>query len=172
MSVPQDPVVLAKAGTGRRLVAFALDVALLSVLLYAAAALLALLTHSGEASLPVPAWHVAATALIGTAYFAASWRLAGATPGQWALGLRVIKAVDRTGPSLARALGRWAALGGPLWLAGSMVTGLVGLLALGGTIVWSGALLRSTLAHADNRGLHDRLSGTSVGRHVRAARAD
>lgn len=169
----------------RRIAAFALDSCLLCLLIFVGAAVLSLILGPAVRFTPDTAeaagtvvydprvMQVTALAGIATgcAYFCIPWLLLGATPGQRLFGLEVR---DRDGGgrvTLGRAVTRWVALGAPLWIVASIVSGWVGLAAAVGMSVWVVCLLVATARSATGQGLHDRLSGTRVIRVERGGRA-
>ncbi len=154
------------AGFPRRAVATLLDMALLCGTAAAAASpFLPPLTLPRTASqtsrllagVANPAWRDLAggVAVLGAGlwllYFAVGWGMLGATPGKWAVGLRVVDYRERCPIGLARAVLRLAAYS-------------VSSLTLG-----AGHLL--ILARTDGRALHDLLAGTRVVRRLRPAPA-
>jgi hypothetical protein len=160
----------------RRLVAFVVDAGLLSILIFVGAVVLSVLlgpalefTAAGEGGageVVYDAWLVWVTTLAGVAtccaYFCVSWLLFRATPGQRVFGLEVRGGDGDACVTLGRALVRWIALGAPLWIASSMVSGWMGVAAAMGSSIWVVCLLVATARSATGLGLHDRLSGTRV----------
>jgi len=84
-------------------------------------------------------------------YFVVGWGLLGATPGKWALGLRIMDYRQRSPIGPSRAL---------LRLAGYCVSSV--------TFEWGHLLM---LIRNDNRALHDILAGTRVVRKTKCKRA-
>ena len=85
-------------------------------------------------------------------YFVVGWGLLGATPGKWAMGLRIIDYRQRSPIGPARAL---------LRLAAYMVSSI--------TFEWGHLLM---LIRVDRRTLHDILAGTRVVRKTRRTRSE
>ena len=140
--------------------AFLLDTVLLSAGLAVLAVALPFPVDGAE-PFHVPFWHRAVTVVAGILYFVVGWSRWAATPGQRLASLQVV-ASDRARLPAGRAFARWAALGGPLWVIGSTVSGGVGLAALFGSAAVAVVLLTSVVRHETGRGLHDRISGSVV----------
>jgi uncharacterized RDD family membrane protein YckC len=109
-------------------------------------------------------------AALGLAYFAGSWWRAGRTPGQRCLRLRVAAAQHGGRPSAGQAVMRWALLVAPFSLAAiagaaERSEAAVALLAVA---AWYAALLVSAALDGTGRGLHDRITGTAVGKAAAA----
>jgi hypothetical protein len=169
----------------RRIAAFVLDSCLLSLLIFVGAAVLSLLLGPAVRFTPDAAeapgavvfdprvMQVTALAGIATgcAYFCICWLLLGATPAQRLFGLEVRDRDGGARVTLGRAVTRWVALGAPLWIVSSIVSGWVGLAAAMGMSVWVVCLLVATARSATGLGPHDRLSGTRVVRVERGGRA-
>jgi uncharacterized RDD family membrane protein YckC len=102
------------AGLATRTVAFAADAAIINVVAWGVAAVVAV----GLSILKVPDEVVTVLAVIGTviaigwsiAYFAFFWSSTGQTPGNRALGIRVVEAASAEPPHAARAVLRVLAL--------------------------------------------------------------
>jgi hypothetical protein len=161
-----------------RLVAYAVDVVLLALVVFLAAAVLSVLVgpsvefepaadqlagvvdvDTGRALLDT-----VVAALLSAAWFAGSWAVAGATPGQRLLRLRVRRAPDGGRVPPGRALVRWLLVGGPSVVAGAATAGPA-LLALGVWLLaalWLVALGVSVARSGHGQGLHDRVAGTDV----------
>ncbi|MEO6578546.1 MAG: RDD family protein [Candidatus Limnocylindria bacterium] len=107
-------------------------------------------------------------AAMSASYFVAFWTLRSASPGQAVFGIAV---TDRNSSPLTprRALLRWALLGAPFGVIAEAAIDvpLVFLIMFGLSVAWVGVLLVTTRLSASGRGLHDRLSGTSVVRKAR-----
>lgn len=166
------------ADVPNRLVAYVLDAVLLSLVVFLAAAVLSVLVgpsvefepaadqlagivdvDTGRALLDT-----AAGALLSAAWFAGSWVLWGATPGQRLLRLRVRRAPDGGRVPAGRALVRWLLVGGPSVAAGLATAGP----ALLAAAIWLLAaawllVLAVSVARSDRgQGLHDRAAGTDA----------
>jgi uncharacterized RDD family membrane protein YckC len=170
-SLSQSP-----ASVGRRLSAYLLDSAILSLVGIGVAAIASVagptlaVAEQPDGTLrllidPVRlSVQAAALALVSAAYFAWSWsRPPGATLGQRALGIGVVDAGGR--PLTARrAFARWAALGLPIGIVAAALVELpvAWLLVVVVATIWTIALLVSTRRDERRRGFHDRLSGSVV----------
>ena len=146
------------ATTSRRAAAFVLDEALL----------LAVWLGAGQVGLRqggnvagVPPFLISTTA--GFAYFALCWWRFAATPGQRALGLRVVDAQTWTRVGLDRAVIRWCFL---VFLSDAVgaLGATMGAAALAGlaSSAYAFVLLATTAFGPERQGLHDRLAGTVV----------
>ena len=183
-AVPAVAAVEPLATISRRLLAWTVDVALVTLLVFAGVSVLdavlgaAVSFHPEAAALrdtvAVDKGVAAANALVATslsaAYFVVPWALWGGSPAQLAFRLRVRG--DANGHSLPvrRALARWVLLFPPFATVSALATGvpLVAWLAWGGALVWYLVLLLTAARSGTNRGLHDHLAG-SVVRKSRAA---
>jgi uncharacterized RDD family membrane protein YckC len=102
------------AGLATRTVAFALDAAIINVVVWAVAAIVAL----GLSLLKVPDTVITVLAVIGAgiaivwsvAYFAFFWSSTGQTPGNRLLGIQVVEARSAEPPHVGRAVLRVLAL--------------------------------------------------------------
>ncbi len=167
----------AYADTSNRTVAYALDLLVLSLIVFVAAAVVSRVlgpTVSFDPSAEDLSGAVSVhrglgvvDGLVGTllsaVYFAGSWWRGGSTPGQRLL--RIHLRHDGHGSLPLRvALLRWVVLGSPFLLLSAIVVGsgpataLVWLLAL----AWALVLLLSTARSSIGSGLHDRVAGTVV----------
>ena len=138
-SVPEGERVLASlaetAPRGRRLVAWMLDTALF---LFSAENIRILLAEQGAPGADDPWTLLSMVLLVYVVWHTAFVALAGATPGKWALGLRVVRRADpRYGPGFLGALGR----------------------AIGSLVPFGFAPL---LLSSERSTLHDRLAATRV----------
>ena len=163
-----------------RLVAYVIDAVLLSVVVFAAAALVSVAIGplvrfgSGEATLDegVAIVDALVATVLGALFFAGSWARFGASPGQRLLGMRVVDEAEGSPIGARRALLRWAPIGLPLGAAALLTAVLSGPgdaavdLAL---LAWYVALLATTARSATKQGLHDRLARTVVVRTGRPA---
>lgn len=171
-----------RASFRRRLLAFLLDAIALFVMGFA---LLALTTaflgptvvlDLDLAASPVSevrGWRVilnaALLAALSGAYFVVAWARFGCTPGQRLLRLVVTMTSSHDARlSTGRATLRWALLGTPLGLLAALTVNaplpflVVCVLSFG----WFAVLILSTLLSRSGRGVHDRLSGTTVSRRA------
>jgi hypothetical protein len=104
--------------------------------------------------------------VVSAAYFVLSWSRMSFTPGQALLGLIVTSEPpgERRTLAVGPATIRWALLGAPLGLAAALTIEAplmflaVAVLSFG----WFAALILTTLLSRNGRGLHDRLTGTTV----------
>ena len=146
------------ATTSRRAAAFVLDEALL----------LAVWLGAGQVGLRqggnvagVPPFLISTTA--GFAYFALCWWRFAATPGQRALGLRVVDAQTWNRVGLDQAVIRWCFL---VFLSDAVgaLGATMGAAALAGlaSSAYAFVLLATTAFGPERQGLHDRLAGTVV----------
>ena len=99
----------------------------------------------------------------GLAYFALCWWRFAATPGQRALGLRVVDAETMTRVGLDQAVIRWSFL---VFLPDAVralgaTTGAAALATLASS-AYLVVLLKTTVGGPEHQGLHDRLAGTVV----------
>jgi uncharacterized RDD family membrane protein YckC len=187
---PVDPATLVDAaepvGAFIRLVAYMLDALVLVVAIYVVALILRAaigptLTFTDAAGVPrvqIDRLHsvinsVAATLVAGV-YFAGSWLRFGATLGQRLIGARVER-VDGTGRLRpAQAVARWLLLGTPLGLISTVLgppSALSVILVLA-IAFWFALLFVSTARSRRKRGLHDRITGTTVVRRRAASAPD
>jgi uncharacterized RDD family membrane protein YckC len=166
------------ADVPNRLVAYLLDAVALGLVVFLAAAVLSVLVgpsvefepaadrlagivdvDTGRALLDT-----GAGALLSAAWFAGSWVLWGATPGQRLLRLRVRRARDGGPVPAGRALVRWLLIGGPSVVAGFATAGPA-LLAVGIWLLvalWFVVLAISVARSDRGQGLHDAAAGTDV----------
>jgi uncharacterized RDD family membrane protein YckC len=179
-----SPSGLRFADVGARLVAWLVDVLLLSVVgLAVSAALFALVLGSfdwsafirsamdGRGAFPdggmvgrlllVTFVGSVISAVIDFCYFAFLWSSGGrGTVGMRLLRLEIGNAADGRTLPLAQAARRWVAMGSwlPILNAVPLVGSVVGLAQL----AWYLALLITTSSHPARQGLHDRFAGTAV----------
>jgi uncharacterized RDD family membrane protein YckC len=98
---------------------------------------------------------------ISFVYLVGLWTSGGqATVGMRGLRMRVVDATTGRGLSLAAAVRRWFALGGPLSLL-AVLPGLEGLIGIVG-LALPFVLLLSTIADDRHQGLHDRVASSVV----------
>ena len=146
------------AGTFSRLVAFAIDGALLGAISVAVTAATGLYDPGRDPSI---ALGVALVLLVlDGVYFVGLWRSGWqATLGMRLIGLRLLSASDAATLSLDRAVIRWFALTGALQLI-ALIPALAALAVL--WLIWELVLLLTTATDRLHQGLHDRLAGSVV----------
>ena len=171
------------AGVVGRLTALAVDALLLTTLLFVVSIALSATVGSPVRVEPVPgagghrlvpdSHRIMAAGLLngllGAVYFVGFWAVGAgreprATPGQLLLGIRVGRASDVHRLTLGQAAARWALLMGPL-IASALVAPVLPMLRapLGlVSLAWYLVLLVSTVRSGTGRGLHDRLTGSTV----------
>ena len=143
---PQAPPAPMYAGLVTRTIAFALDIAIVDVTALTVGAIVGLCLSALELSSTFKTVLVAAGAVLfviwTVGYFAWFWSVAGQTPGDRVLGLKVIEAETGRPPGLPRSILR------------------VGAVLLSGILLCIGFLM--ILFDSRRRALHDRLVGTVV----------
>ena len=146
------------AGTISRLVAFAIDGALLGAISIAATAATGLYDPGRDPSI---AFGVALVLLVlDGVYFVGLWRSGWqATLGMRLIRLRLLSAADATTLSLDRAVIRWFVLTGALQVI-ALIPALAALAVL--FLIWELVLLLTTATDRLHQGLHDRLAGSVV----------
>jgi uncharacterized RDD family membrane protein YckC len=164
------------ASASRRLVAYAIDAALVTTILFIAfigfgaivgpVVELRGIDSNWGVSVDIGRTMIAllVSAGISSAYFFLSWALRLATPGQQLLGLRVSRATGEGALTPGQALRRWTLLMGPLYLSAAVGTPIPDLrapIAIAITI-WYAILLSTTVLSPTRRGLHDHWSGSAV----------
>jgi hypothetical protein len=166
------------ATISRRLLAWAMDVVLVTVLIFVGVSIVdavlgpAVSFRPEAAALPdtvaVDKGIVAVNALIATglsaAYFVVPWALWGGSPAQLALRLRVRGRAGGEPLPVGRVITRWVLLFPPFGTVSALSAGvpLLGWFVWGGALVWYFVLLLTVARSETNRGLHDRLSGSVV----------
>jgi uncharacterized RDD family membrane protein YckC len=146
------------AGTFSRLVAFAIDAALLGAISLSVTAAIGLYDPGRDASIAVVVGLVLLA--VDGAYFVGLWRSGWqATIGMRLIGLRLLSATDATTLSLDRAVIRWFALTGALQLV-ALIPALAGLALL--WLIWELALLLTTATDRLHQGIHDKWAGSVV----------
>jgi uncharacterized RDD family membrane protein YckC len=146
------------AGTFSRLVAFAIDGALLGAISISVTAAIGLYDPGRDPSLALVVGLVLLA--VDGAYFIGLWRSGWqATLGMRLIGLRLLSASDATTLSLDRAAIRWFALTGALQLV-ALIPVLTGLALL--WLVWELALLLTTATDRLHQGIHDKWAGSVV----------
>lgn len=182
--VSEGPAGEPLASVPRRSLAWIADVVVVTVLVFAGVSLVdeavgpAVTFRADAAALEetvaVDKGLVAVNAVVATAlsagYFVLPWTLAGGSPAQLALRVRVRKAAGAEPLSVGRALARWFLLFPPFATISALAAGvpIVAWLVWGGALVWYLVLLVTASVDARNQGLHDRIAGTVV-RTTRAA---
>jgi uncharacterized RDD family membrane protein YckC len=165
-----------------RLVAYLIDAVVLTVLAFAASIFVSIVAGPvvefgapGQTGIVIHERIAAADAIVATAlslvYFVGTWRWLMASPGQWALRLR-LTAADGQAVSVGRAALRWVPLGVPLGLAGllnAFLPGYADLIVDLLVLAWYAALLASIARSRTKQGWHDRLAGTVVVKSVAPA---
>ncbi len=154
------------AGVFSRVVAYTIDLALLTALNVSVGAVIG--TYGPDAVMTTTLLAGLVLVAIDAAYFIGLWRSGGqATLGMRLIRLRVVRAADAATLPLNAAAVRWLALSGIVSIvavlpaAGSWL-GLVGL-------VWVVILLLTTATDRLHQGIHDRWAGSVV---VQPRRAD
>jgi hypothetical protein len=166
------------ATISRRLLAWVVDVVLVTALVFVGVSLVDAVLGPAVSFRPeaaalrdtvaVDRGVVAANALIATglsaAYFVVPWALWGGSPAQLALRLRVRGEAGGDSLPVGRAITRWALLFPPFATVSALAAGvpLLGWFVWGGALVWYLVLLLTAARSGTNRGLHDRLSGSVV----------
>jgi uncharacterized RDD family membrane protein YckC len=166
------------ASVSRRSLAWLLDVALVTVLIFVAMAVMdevfgpTVGMHRDAAALEdvlaADPGRVVLNALLGTllsaSYFVVPWTLLGGSPGQLALRMRVRGSTDGESLPVGRALARWILLFPPFATVSALTAGmpLAGALVWGAAAVWYVVLLLTTARSDTKQGLHDRIAGSVV----------
>ena len=113
--------------------------------------------------------------LISAAYFAGTWVVLGASPGQRLLGMQVGAESDGATLTTGQALVRWGLLGAPFGVSALLTTAFPGLghtlfdLAV---VAWYALLLVTTSRSPTKQGLHDRVAKTVVAKEASPVRWD
>ena len=177
------------ADVPNRAVALLIDLILLTVAAFAAATIVSVLvgpavefnTSAGTVGDAVTLDRGIATVdavlslLISAVYFAGTWVVVGASPGQRLLGMRVGAETDGAALTARQALARWALLGAPFGVSAVLTTAFSG---LGHTIfdlavaAWYAVLLVTTSRSPTKQGLHDRVAGSVVAKEASPVRWD
>jgi hypothetical protein len=166
------------ATISRRLLAWAVDVVLVTVLVFVGVSLVDAVLGPAVSFRPeaaalrdtvaVDKGVVAANALFATglsaAYFVVPWALWGGSPAQLALRLRVRGEAGGDSLPVGRAITRWVLLFPPFATVSALAAGvpLLGWFVWAGALVWYLVLLLTAARSETNRGLHDRLAGSVV----------
>lgn len=170
-----------RAGVPRRLAALFMDGIILAAAGFVLLGVLTLvlgpsvtidMTDPASTSVDSIGWRAMVNAILlagmSAAYFVLSWTRWSQSPGQRLFGLRVNRSIsDRAaGRPLAmrQAILRWSALGGPLGVLAAATVNAPLLFAAvsAGSFCWFALLVASTGVSRSGRGLHDRLSASSV----------
>lgn len=107
--------------------------------------------------------------VISAAYFAGSWVVLAASPGQRLMGMRLGAEADGRALTRGQALLRWALLGAPFGVAAVLATALSGpadAIVKVATLAWYALLLITTARSPTKQGLHDRVPGTVVAKRA------
>lgn len=151
------------AGTGPRIVAYALDL----ILVVSASALLAMVLEQIGIVGEVPRAAIDEFALSGLsiaidfAYFVAFWMSTRqATIGMRMVGLRVVREADGGRLGLGPALVRWLLLSGALGIAGAVPIDTA--FFSGVALVWFLVLLGTVYRDPRHLGIHDRAAGSLI----------
>ena len=169
------------AGVPTRLAAFAIDVVMLSALLFTVSAVVAIMfgptftldtgsvTTDGGVLLDarLKLINMLLGVITGGAYFVISWSMFGGSPGQHLLRLRVGDAADGAPLTSSKSFARWILLGAPFWIVSATASGLGGIAAFFAAVIWSLILLATVARSATKQGIHDRYVRSVV---VRVAR--
>jgi uncharacterized RDD family membrane protein YckC len=176
--VDSEAAIDAYGDVPNRLVAYALDAALLAVLAFGLVLLASRITgpavqfdlaHDDPVARivvdrGVALIHALLVTLLSAGYFSGSWRLIAGTPAQRLIGIRVLRARSDRPLSTGASLLRWVLLLPPFWLASLVLADVPG---AGGFVMvtaigWGAALLLTAALRRDKRGLHDLASGSVV----------
>lgn len=173
------------ADVPNRLVALAIDAALLSFLIFAGAVLVSVLFGPAVVFDPtaesledvvtvdrhVAVVNAAMSLVLSAAYFAWSWAALGGTPAQRWLGMAVITEHRGDRARASRAFLRWLLLGAPFGIGALLTTAGLGALASAGVhlvvAAWYAALLVTTARSKTKQGWHDRVAETVVSKEGR-----
>lgn len=162
------------AGVLRRGGAWALDVALVALLVSAGATGVMLAIGPtvrvpvGEGTAMLDTGMVTANAVLAVvisgSYFILSWRIFGASPAQRLLRLRVYGAIEGEPLSWRQAVLRWALLFPPFGIFAVLSSSLpvVSTLVWYAAPVWYLFLLATTVLDTRRQGVHDRIAGSNV----------
>lgn len=179
-----DDTVLVYADLPSRLVAFVIDVVVVSVIVFAGAIVVSVIfgpvaqLHPDADSLADrvdldagrAAIDIVMAVLVSGVYFVGSWVRWGATPGQRIIGARVLTPAGEN-LTLGRAALRWLVLIAPLSVVGivggpSPIAGFIVLVLTG---IWYAAIAMTTARDGAKRGIHDSLTGAVVTKPARIA---
>jgi hypothetical protein len=169
----------------RRSLAWILDVALVTVLIFVGVAVVdaafgpTVRTHRDAAALEdvlaAETGRVVLNALLATGlsvgYFVVPWAVLGGSPAQLALRMRVRGSTDGEPLPIGRALARWILLFPPFATVSALTAGmpLVGAFVWGAAVIWYVVLLLTTARSDTNQGLHDRIARSVVSKVPRQA---
>jgi len=177
------------ADASSRMIALVVDAVLLTVLIFIVAIPVSLVIgpavefdsaadQLGDAvtvDTTVAAVNAALSLALSAGYFAASWVLRRATPGQRLLDLSVVREGDGARLGAGAAIVRWGLLGAPFGLFAFVTTVASGIdqaLLDVPVAAWYLALLVTTARDSRKRGIHDRVAGTVVVKRAVPARWD
>lgn len=167
----QGPTGQVLAGRRRRVVAYLIDLLLLSCLGLGVGALFdaVLGPPTSPPQRAVSLAYLAVIGTIGAAYWVALWTGGRATLGMRLLRIRVVEAGSGGHVPLGVAVRRWLVLEGVVIALGVltdvafwMAQPDIGTAAYLGSILWTVVLLATTCLSATRQGLHDRFAGTLV----------
>jgi hypothetical protein len=166
------------ASVPRRSLAWILDVALVTVLIFVGVAVVdevlgpTVRIHRDAAALEdvlaADTGRVVLNALLAAAlsvgYFAVPWAVLGGSPAQLALRMRVRASTDGEPLPIGRALVRWILLFPPFATVSALTAGMrvVGAFVWGAALAWYVVLLLTTARSDSNQGLHDRIARSVV----------
>jgi RDD family len=173
------------ASVSRRSLAWILDVALVTALIFVGVAVVdavfgpTVRTHRDAAALEdvlaADTGRVVLNALLATGlsvgYFVVPWAVLGGSPAQLALRMRVRGSTDGEPLPIGRALARWILLFPPFATVSALTAGmpLVGGFVWGAAVIWYVVLLLTTARSNTNQGLHDRIARSVVSKLPRQA---
>jgi hypothetical protein len=182
---PTPPADEPFASISRRSLAWILDVALVTVLIFVGVAIVdavfgsTVRTHRDavalEDVLAADTGRVVLNALLAAGlsvgYFVFPWAVLGGSPAQLALRMRVRGSTDGEPLPIGRALARWILLFPPFATVSALAAGmpLVGAFVWGAAVIWYVVLLLTTARSDTNQGLHDRIARSVVNKLPRQA---
>lgn len=172
----------AYADAPNRLVAFAIDAVILTVLVFLTSVLVSVvfgpvveLDSDGSSPLEVDQGLAVVDATIATlvslVYFVGTWRWLRGSPGQRSLGMRLTNELGDA-LTLSRGVFRWLPIGLPLGIAAVLIAvlpGLGDLLVDLVVLIWYALLLSTIAGSRTKQGWHDRLAGSVVVKRARMA---
>jgi hypothetical protein len=166
-----------------RLVAYAIDALILTIVVFVGAVVVSALIgptvrfgDAGDAlrgDVAIDRSRAIVDGLISTAlgsiYFIGSWIVLGGSPGLRLLGMRLQRETDGGRIGFRAGFVRWILLGGPFGLATLLALGVPVLrFSVGAAVAaWYVILLVTTARSASNQGLHDHYAHTVVTRVAR-----
>ena len=147
------------AGVFSRVVAYTIDLALLTALSVSVGAMIG--TYGPDANTTATLLAGLLLVAVDAAYFIGLWRSGGqATLGMRLLQLRVVRAADAATLPLNAAAIRWLALSGVISIVAVLPPGASWLGLIG--LVWIVVLLVTTATDRLHQGIHDRWAGSVV----------